>query len=248
MIRFGCPTCRSVLESPERKAGDKIACPKCGQRLQVPAPPRNKTVLGTIFPEPSGQFRPVDPPVRDPQPQATVANSVSLTCPTCKAVLSLPRTAIGFWTTCPKCREGFLASDDSTPEQPVEPPRAIVLSRPNDDQPSGKHSGLGIASFLIATLVGGMDAILLFIVTTGIARSAHQGQSLEMNFLAGGVSLYCLNCASLPLCIVGVGLAVTGMVANKSSRHFFTWIGLVGNGTVILGMLGYYLFGALTGK
>jgi len=35
-IRFQCPICKSVLESPEHKAGSAINCPKCTRRLQVP--------------------------------------------------------------------------------------------------------------------------------------------------------------------------------------------------------------------
>src|SRR5690348_2981828 len=54
MIRFLCPTCKSVLESPEDRGGKKVTCPnpKCKQRLEVPAPPmpsaRTKTALGSL--------------------------------------------------------------------------------------------------------------------------------------------------------------------------------------------------------
>jgi hypothetical protein len=52
MIRFACPACRSVLEAPNHKAGKKLACPKCAQRIQIPgaAKPkaRNVTVLGSL--------------------------------------------------------------------------------------------------------------------------------------------------------------------------------------------------------
>jgi DNA-directed RNA polymerase subunit RPC12/RpoP len=52
MIRFGCPRCKAVLEVQDRRAGDKVPCPRCGQRILVPdapAPrpaPENATVLG----------------------------------------------------------------------------------------------------------------------------------------------------------------------------------------------------------
>lgn len=36
MIRFRCPTCRKVLKAPDDRAGRKIECPGCGQRLQIP--------------------------------------------------------------------------------------------------------------------------------------------------------------------------------------------------------------------
>jgi S1-C subfamily serine protease len=54
MIRFGCPVCKTVLQAPEGQAGSKVGCARCGQRLQVPARPRDKTILGTFLPAGSG--------------------------------------------------------------------------------------------------------------------------------------------------------------------------------------------------
>jgi hypothetical protein len=53
MIRFACPACQTVLQSPDPGAGNKVACPKCGQRLQIPGAParRNRTVLGALLPK-----------------------------------------------------------------------------------------------------------------------------------------------------------------------------------------------------
>ena len=48
MIRFACPRCKTVLERPEHEAGTKFSCPGCQQRLQVPGPPENKTILGSL--------------------------------------------------------------------------------------------------------------------------------------------------------------------------------------------------------
>lgn len=51
MIRYTCPRCSKSLESPVSFAGQKLNCPDCGQRLQIPQPstppppPVNKTVL-----------------------------------------------------------------------------------------------------------------------------------------------------------------------------------------------------------
>lgn len=73
MIRFLCPHCSSLLESPDHKAGKKVTCPKpgCGQRLQIPAIPaqavpaaRNRTVLGSLV----GFLKP-----RSPKPSAQPA-------------------------------------------------------------------------------------------------------------------------------------------------------------------------------
>lgn len=36
-IRYRCSRCKSSLESPAHMAGQKLNCPDCGQRLQIPA-------------------------------------------------------------------------------------------------------------------------------------------------------------------------------------------------------------------
>src|SRR5438874_1736645 len=67
MIRFGCPSCKTVLSAPPEQAGTKVGCPRCGQRLLVPQPPPpNKTLLGALLPQetqaaprPSGAAGPV---------------------------------------------------------------------------------------------------------------------------------------------------------------------------------------------
>jgi len=38
VIRFSCPTCKSVLAGRDEQAGKIVACPKCGQRIQAPRP------------------------------------------------------------------------------------------------------------------------------------------------------------------------------------------------------------------
>src|SRR5689334_15152389 len=54
MIRFACPSCKSVLSASEDQGGTKLPCPRCGQRLMVPAIDRNKTVVGNFLPEDFG--------------------------------------------------------------------------------------------------------------------------------------------------------------------------------------------------
>jgi DNA-directed RNA polymerase subunit RPC12/RpoP len=57
MIRYNCPRCKKSLESPVSFAGQKLNCPDCTQRLQIPqppsppsAPPANKTILAALEP------------------------------------------------------------------------------------------------------------------------------------------------------------------------------------------------------
>jgi DNA-directed RNA polymerase subunit RPC12/RpoP len=48
MIRYQCPKCSNTLAAQDADVGSKISCPHCGQRVQVPAPPPNKTMLGKV--------------------------------------------------------------------------------------------------------------------------------------------------------------------------------------------------------
>jgi transcription elongation factor Elf1 len=62
-IRFSCPRCRTGFESPASQAGTKFHCSACGQRIEVPAPPPNKTVLGSLDPLPPPVPHAAPPPV-----------------------------------------------------------------------------------------------------------------------------------------------------------------------------------------
>lgn len=48
MLRFQCPTCQTVNEAPDDHAGGKVLCNSCGQKLQIPVPPKTKTVLAPL--------------------------------------------------------------------------------------------------------------------------------------------------------------------------------------------------------
>jgi DNA-directed RNA polymerase subunit RPC12/RpoP len=52
MIRYRCPKCKKALTANDAEAGAKLDCPQCGQRLQVPTQPLNKTILGEIQKDP----------------------------------------------------------------------------------------------------------------------------------------------------------------------------------------------------
>src|SRR5262245_59964192 len=43
-IRFACPVCKTAMKAPAQNAVQKLNCPKCGQRIQIPPPPR-RTIL-----------------------------------------------------------------------------------------------------------------------------------------------------------------------------------------------------------
>jgi DNA-directed RNA polymerase subunit RPC12/RpoP len=49
IIAVNCPACLKDFQVPVSEAGQKLACPTCGQRVQVPGQqPTNKTVLGKL--------------------------------------------------------------------------------------------------------------------------------------------------------------------------------------------------------
>jgi DNA-directed RNA polymerase subunit RPC12/RpoP len=68
MIRFSCPKCKAGFESPPSQAGTKFHCSACGQRIQVPELPPNKTVLGSLDPPPGAAPPSYPPPVPYPPP------------------------------------------------------------------------------------------------------------------------------------------------------------------------------------
>lgn len=48
LLRFYCPMCNHSYDVPHADSGKKFPCQKCGQRIQVPIPAHNKTVLGML--------------------------------------------------------------------------------------------------------------------------------------------------------------------------------------------------------
>ncbi|MBL8794607.1 MAG: hypothetical protein JNM56_11940 [Planctomycetia bacterium] len=122
MIAFSCPRCQHALTRHESEGGSKIACPGCGQRLQVPQPPRvdktvlgqlsndagNKTVIGELLPAPllstprSVAANPA--PVPDPFVSSTALRCV---CPGCQALMSVNPRRAGSLADCPRCKTTF---------------------------------------------------------------------------------------------------------------------------------------------
>jgi hypothetical protein len=102
-----------------------------------------------------------------------------------------------------------------------------------------------MASFLIAVLVGGLDVILGLITVLNIAGSKGESGAKE-SALSGSMAIVCLNCLSVPLCLVGAGLAVMALIAHKDRNHFMTYVGLAVNALVILGVLGLFMFASVS--
>jgi len=110
MIRFACPKCKTVLEN---EPGVKFSCPGCGQRLQAPPPPENKTMMGKLV-DPAPASPPAAVPV-NPLP-TPVGGDVQLrilmgrehvfwNCPLCQNPVDTPLDLRQPSVRCPHCSQ-----------------------------------------------------------------------------------------------------------------------------------------------
>jgi hypothetical protein len=122
MIRFACPVCQKILKAPDNTTGRKTGCPRCGQRLQVPAPlapTAGKTVLGR--------------PLADGVP-GSGATTAEMPCPRCRTPLAVQPGWQGP-VTCPYCQFGW-SMTASKPGGPARPaPSPVLDALPADRVP-----------------------------------------------------------------------------------------------------------------
>jgi hypothetical protein len=148
-------------------------------------------------------------------------------------------------------------SPEAAPKIPMAPyvdPRSAVLSpmQPQSEPFSGAraeapHSGLGIASFIIGTLTFGLNGIVGFISIINMV-SARDVDDAASSGLAGAWTMVCLLCTSIPVCLVGVGLGIAGMIAQKNSNQLFSRLGFIANGAVVAVVLMLFLVGSIMKK
>ncbi len=103
-----------------------------------------------------------------------------------------------------------------------------------------KHSGLGIASFVMSLFVGIFDFFLVFIA--GMVEATSPGGMDEKSTIA--VVLGLLLFLGFGLCLVGIGLGVAGLI-QKKRKKIFSILGLVFNLAVIIVVLGIMALGLL---
>lgn len=150
MIQFVCPRCGKVLKAPATYGGHKIACPGCGQRLQIPLASRHPTVLGILLPENapssspgSGARTPATRPsstAQPPQPAAPPAADICR-CPSCSCLMRVPTTLAGRAVMCPKCKKELtVAGFADVPASPPVDNAPVDRSRPAR-KARGKRAG-----------------------------------------------------------------------------------------------------------
>jgi hypothetical protein len=198
---------------------------------------------------------------------------IRLPCPRCRIALKFPDNAAGRKVSCPECGRRLRLRvewddpewedrEDASHEPAARGFWRTVLGaflpflseshvrqpqegrhQTNPDGTEQKHSGYGIASFLIAVVVGGLNAFLLLAVAVNAASSGDRIDR-RIEILEGGVSIATFNCISVPVCLVGVGLAVVAFTVHPRRNHGLTWFGLFVNGVVLIGVLLASLAGA----
>ncbi len=103
-----------------------------------------------------------------------------------------------------------------------------------------KHSGLGIASFIVSLMVGAVE--FLVIMAAGIIEATTPGGMDEQSMAAIVVGLFILG--GLMANMAGVGLGIAGLV-QRDRKKVFSTLGLVFNGTAILGIVMLMVIGTM---
>lgn len=110
-----------------------------------------------------------------------------------------------------------------------------------EEQPS-KHSGMGIASFVISIAVGCAEFIL--VAVAGFMEASTPGGMDEESPQAIMLGLGIIG--GLVLCVPGVGLGIAGVVA-KDRNKLFAILGLVFNCSIMLLVASLVVLGLAVG-
>jgi hypothetical protein len=137
LIRFACPVCQRIFAVPDKAAGKKGTCPKCGQRVQVPRL-SGKTVLGRPIPDPA----PHSPSAPVAQPAAQVVNA---TCPGCGRSIPLGAHELSLTIECAVCNTQFMPARPSAPAARVMEPGQVYQPAVS----SGRRAGCVVPLLLL---------------------------------------------------------------------------------------------------
>ncbi len=102
-----------------------------------------------------------------------------------------------------------------------------------------KHSGVGIAAFVISIVVGVLEFFLTLLA--GYMEMSTPGGISETDPMAAVLGLLLLG--GLLLAFVGVGLGI-GTLFQKDKKKIFGILGLIFSSVILLGMGGLMLLGS----
>lgn len=180
----------------------------------------------------------------------TTQPKIRFSCPACNA--RLLGTRPGTRTACPSCGIRLQVPGERSADITPIPFdfNGVQRRKPTTEHKEPvRHSALGIASFLIAALVGSMDVLVGLVLVVSVG-TAGEGQDMSRKVTSSALSLVCLNCLSAPVCLIGIVLGATGAFIHRNGerKHILTYIGLGVNTAVVAGLLTLYLIGAAVGN
>jgi hypothetical protein len=108
-------------------------------------------------------------------------------------------------------------------------------------EPQRKHSGLGIASFIISIVVG--IAVFVMIVVAAVAESASPDGVDEESPVAIILGLGLLMLLLLDFLALGLGI---GGICQKGRKKVFSVLGTIFSCTTILGTIALLVIGLMT--
>ena len=102
-----------------------------------------------------------------------------------------------------------------------------------------KHSGLGVASFILSIAIGVFD--FLVVALAGLMEASSPGGMDEESVIAILIGLFILG--ALAANLAGMGLGIAGM-AQRDRKKVFSVLGLAFNAAIIFGIIGLMVIGA----
>jgi DNA-directed RNA polymerase subunit M/transcription elongation factor TFIIS len=99
--RFACPACNTVMNASDSKVGVKVACPKCGQRLQIPAPPKGTILAKPLPPRSADDGRTSDREAA--HLTEDTAGVIRFFCPKCMTTIEAREQQAGTIKACEHC-------------------------------------------------------------------------------------------------------------------------------------------------
>jgi LSD1 subclass zinc finger protein len=213
-----CSSCGAMLNLGSGSHA-KVKCGNCGAVVEVPresAPDPNQVPM--MANEPALFFR--------------------FSCPKCSHKMECPFSSQGHAVACSECRQRILIppiAQQSTRRQdrgPVERARELATARL-------PHSGFGIASFIIALALLGVEGIMWLVILGASARDA-QPEAMFMRPHQTAPVFKFINLIVAPFALVGGGLGSVALLSQKANNQMFTFMGLVGNGAVVLAVIMAY--------
>jgi cytochrome b561 len=121
---------------------------------------------------------------------------------------------------------------------PVQSQEVVV-----EPQPVHKHSGMGIASFVISIVAGLIIFLLVVMAAVLTVRSGGQMNEESPEAVVIGCSMF----AGMILYLIGVGLAIGGL-CQRNRYKVFSVLGLIFNLAFLLGIVGLMIVGLIASR